>query len=767
MSKLKFKNTTAICAAVFISGLIGCIVTDGLVLEIVAAALCAVTACVLLAFTRNIHGKRRRAGILLLIFTLGMLVGAFAKGVYYYPAESILKQYADNECELVVRIDAVASRGDGYANYDCSIISCNGKKTESIIGIYPSLRVNNFGGDFASVGDTVRFTAKLSLPETETADGFEEALYLKSRHIFISCDYSGAFELLHSKGTGAFGRIRERILHGITRYVGDGVSDNTLIARCMLLGDKTGITKQLKNLFRSAGISHILSVSGLHLSVLFMAVSTVLRLKKRNPRRRFATAEAVSCIIIFIYMALSGFTPSIMRAGLMLIIMNLHSVLRFHIGKAGIKRSASGFDSLSSLFLAGALICTVSPYSVFDVGMQLSFMSTLGILLSSYALDGYFDKTKHLPLKMLTGSLIVTVSAVSFTLPICVYNFGTLSLVSAVSNILVSPIAMPLLMLLLVLGILSLLPEFALVVGACSAIGTVCEKLCGLCIAVARLTSSWDFSVLFARESIMVTVLFVIFTVLALCGAFYCRERLLKSGFASVVCLYFVVLAASFVLTLSQYNKPRVNFCTVKQIPYMCVAVRDTRIIPDDGSSLRSLSTVSRCFGEELYKTENIYLVIPNKYTDFEAVYFNILYLDEKRGIDTVLVPDRAAFSETHGDIVEYTEFVDKIGMLGIPLSHYTNGFETEGIDFMTKISREQSHFMTDSLCVIFGKGYDAEYASAFSQGCRDCIYFCTKASESESGVYSGSANLYVTSPLYKKIEGARQIPVRSPVALQ
>ena len=125
MSKLKFKNTTAIFAAVFIIGLLVCTISEGVVWGIALAALCAVTACVLLAFTRNIHGKRRRAGILLLIFTLGMLVGAFAKGVYYYPAESILKQYADNECELVVRIDAVASRGDGYANYDCSIISCN------------------------------------------------------------------------------------------------------------------------------------------------------------------------------------------------------------------------------------------------------------------------------------------------------------------------------------------------------------------------------------------------------------------------------------------------------------------------------------------------------------------------------------------------------------------------------------------------------------------------------------------------------------------
>ncbi|MBR5307198.1 MAG: ComEC/Rec2 family competence protein [Clostridia bacterium] len=767
MRKLNFKNTSAIFTGVFIVGLLVCIIPDGIVSGIALATLSLVTACVLLVLSKNKHGRCREGGILLLAFTLGIILGVVAKCTYYYPAESFYNAHSDSECELTVRIDDVASLGDGYANYDCSILYCNGDGVDSVLGIYPSVRVNNFGGDFASKGDTVRFTANVTLPEAEATDGFREDMYLKSRHIFMSCDYSGTFELLHSEGTGAFGRIRERILHGITRYVGNGVGDETLIARCMLLGDKTGITKRLKNIFRSAGISHILSVSGLHLSVLFMAVSAVLGLKKRNPRRRFATAEAVSCALIFTYMALSGFTPSIMRAGLMLITMNVHSAVIFHIVKFGAKKPNERFNSLSSLFVAGAVICVVSPYSVFDVGMQLSFMSTLGILLSAYVLGGYIDRVRSLPLRAVVGSLVITFSAVSFTLPICVYNFGTLSLVCAVSNILVSPLAMPLLMMLLVLGLLSLLPQVSFVVGVCTIIGNICEGLCALCIAAARLTSSWEFSVLISKESVFVTVRFIIFTALALYGAFYCRAKLLKVAFTSVMCLYFIVLAVSLAVTVLEYNRPKVNFCTVKQIPYMCYSVRDTRIIPDDGSALRSLSTVSKCFGEELYGTENVYFVIPNGDTDFESVYFNIVYLDEKRGIDTVLTPSEPAFQRAFGSTEAYTEFIDKIEAHGFDVSFYADSFTADGIDFVTELSKERSRFATDLLCVIFGGEYDAEYASASAENCRDCIYFCTKASEGESGLYSGGANLYITSPLYKKIEGAMQIPVRGPKALQ
>ena len=500
------RNKPAVYCAVFIPAFFLSLTTVGFVGGLFFALLFLLASVTALIFNKPERSYLRTLGLIFIFVVLGIVSAIAAKFVYFYPSQVFLYNYEGKECSLLLRVDKINSSEDNFASYNCSILQCEGNDCGNVLSVYPSVRLNSFGGDFAEKGDVIFIRAVPNRPENENKAGFNESEYLRSQHIFITCDYSEELRLIQKGSKSFIDNIRERLSGNLTRYIGKySVKDETAIAKCMLLGDKTGVSNKLKEMFRGAGISHVLSVSGLHLSILFMTLSVILRLHIRTPRRRFIYAETLSCILIFIYMALANFTPSIMRAGFMLIIMNIYSAAAFYIRKFGKSKKATEasldedgisylqntcyydldtsfkigvFDSVSALFFAGAIICIISPYSVFDVGMQLSFMSTLGILISVSVLQRVYKKIKFLPLRVVIASLFVTFSAVSFTLPVCIYNFGELSTMSAVSNLLVTPLMVPLLAILLVLALMSFLPQVGLVAGVCSFLGWISEIVC-------------------------------------------------------------------------------------------------------------------------------------------------------------------------------------------------------------------------------------------------------------------------------------------------
>lgn len=199
------------------------------------------------------------------------------------------------------------------------------------------------------------------------------------------------------------------------------------VAVGVLLGDKYLLDEDVKSNFRDVGISHILAVSGLHTSVVAAVVFALLKATKL-PRRYVIF---LTCISIVCFMALTGFSASVMRAGIMLIV--------FYIGELFYTKA----DSLNSLGIATLLLTVFNPFSAGDMGLLLSVTATLGIIL----FEGYFEEIiKHLSDKLKYGSKIinkiagvisVTISATIATMPIVVLSFGKISLISIVSNILV------------------------------------------------------------------------------------------------------------------------------------------------------------------------------------------------------------------------------------------------------------------------------------------------------------------------------------------
>ncbi len=194
-------------------------------------------------------------------------------------------------------------------------------------------------------------------------------------------------------------------------------------AQALLLGDASEIGYETDTDLKVSGIRHVVAVSGLHVSILFALLGTV------TFRRKYLMAPAGLVLLLF-FAALAGFTPSVVRAcvmsGLMLIAMLLDRE----------------YDGGSALAFAVLVMLTANPLVIASVSFQLSAASVAGILLFSEPVKKWLDSLLPETIgKRLRAGLIASVSisfsAMVLTVPLCACYFGMVSLVSALTNLLV------------------------------------------------------------------------------------------------------------------------------------------------------------------------------------------------------------------------------------------------------------------------------------------------------------------------------------------
>lgn len=205
--------------------------------------------------------------------------------------------------------------------------------------------------------------------------------------------------------------------------------DTAGFSKALLLGDKTGLAYETTLAFKLTGMSHIVAVSGLHVSILFALVYGV------SGKRRYLTA-IVGIPLVLLFAAVAGFTPSVTRAAIMQIIMMLSLVFR---------REYDPPTALSAAVL-GMLIW--NPLVIASAGFQMSVGSVAGIYLFYGRIRRWFAgklnlKGKRMKAKLARGlasSVSVSISATILTTPLVAYYYGVVSLVSLIANLLVLPV---------------------------------------------------------------------------------------------------------------------------------------------------------------------------------------------------------------------------------------------------------------------------------------------------------------------------------------
>lgn len=203
-------------------------------------------------------------------------------------------------------------------------------------------------------------------------------------------------------------------------------SEEASLANALMLGDKYSLDQNLKEDFNHSGTGHLIVVSGLHMAVIESCIYFLLLKLTRKKK----LAAGVSIIGILAFMALTAFTPSVVRSGVMLIVYMLAQIF----GKSA--------DSLNSIGIAALVLTIGNPLAAGDIGLLMSFSATLGILLFYPAADQFvYAKLSRLrflkrPLHFVTSTLLVSLCATVTTFPIMLFVFRSFSLYFLLSNLL-------------------------------------------------------------------------------------------------------------------------------------------------------------------------------------------------------------------------------------------------------------------------------------------------------------------------------------------
>lgn len=207
--------------------------------------------------------------------------------------------------------------------------------------------------------------------------------------------------------------LRQRIDETYKKYLPE--PEASLLSG-IVLGMKSEIPKDFYNNLMLTGTTHVVVASGMNIA---LVSGTILSILLNLFSRR--TAAILSTIFIWIYTLMAGGDVPVVRAA----IMGTLVLLAMIIGRE--------FDALRALLVAGVILIFINPTSIFDIGFQLSFASTLGIILMPKIVSKHLF---FLP-KRLNNDLSQTLSAQLFTLPIVLSTFGFYSLLSPLVNLLV------------------------------------------------------------------------------------------------------------------------------------------------------------------------------------------------------------------------------------------------------------------------------------------------------------------------------------------
>jgi competence protein ComEC len=274
-------------------------------------------------------------------------------------------------------------------------------------------------------GDAVKFSAKLEAPRD--SNGFEYRAYLARQGVGA---IARTFEASSVAGPPGPPRLaataRQALLDGLNGIVPE--PEASLVAG-ILLGVRTSIDPAVSASFATAGLTHVVAISGWNIAIVAALVARLVEGWRRRAGGRIAV-PAVTVGAIGSYVLLVGSSPSVVRAALMAAAMLFG------------RQAGSRAHAASALALAALVMILVAPAVVWDVGFQLSLLATAGLIAFGAGIEARLGGWPG----WLREPVALTIAAQLATLPIILITFGRLSLVAPLANVLVVPLV-PLVML--------------------------------------------------------------------------------------------------------------------------------------------------------------------------------------------------------------------------------------------------------------------------------------------------------------------------------
>ena len=264
-------------------------------------------------------------------------------------------------------------------------------------------------------GDQISIYSQLkSISGPENPYSFDYKTFMKRKGIYYTGYVSNEqWQYLQMNTQGIFKRTAYRWQQKLLQTLSESGlrNDEYAIAAAILLGNDETMEPELKNAYSSAGVSHILCVSGMHVGIVFMIVNFLL-----IPMERSKTLRYIKSLLLFIiiwgYANVTGLSPSVSRAATMFTFVLIGNHLR---------RNTNVFHSLfASLFI----LLTINPLLIFELGFQLSYLAVAGIVLFQPPIYNLF-KIKIKILNYFWNLASVSIAAQIATFPLTICYFGT------------------------------------------------------------------------------------------------------------------------------------------------------------------------------------------------------------------------------------------------------------------------------------------------------------------------------------------------------
>ena len=496
----------------------------------------------------NVHIK-------ILIF-LVILIVAFAQIKYY---EGIFENKykninEDDEISIIGTIVSDPQEKEYKTKYILKIdtINSNKKYKNTKVILYTKKEKETL-----KYGDKIELVGNFKLAqERRNPGGFDYRFYLKTKKIY---------GIVTTKNTKRLKENNVNIISMIANKTANVIKNQSkkllenkkaCLLIGLLIGDTDEIDEETKEDFRNSNLTHMLAVSGLHVSYVLLAVNYIITKVKIHKK----LSKIIVMLLILFFILVTGATPSVLRAGTMTIYLILGGIFY---------RRISVFSSLNLSLL---VIIIMNPYCLFDVGLQLSYAGTIGIVyLYPIIKEKIYNKA---------NSILITISANIVIIPIIMYNFNTISLTFFISNLLAGPI----------IGIIIILGFSIIIISLIFfPIANIFSKILNLLIILFLNTAKACANLPFSKIFIITPTLKFIFLYYYLLVFIIIKERIqirisikLKNKVIAILIILVIINPIKYFSNIKQSNL-KIYFVDVGQGDSTCIVTPKNKVILIDG----------------------------------------------------------------------------------------------------------------------------------------------------------------------------------------
>jgi competence protein ComEC len=356
-----------------------------------------------------IYWLYRDIRLLALLFSLLVMIG------FGYYVNNIITQYNNIQAKIPTKLESI-----DIIIQSSSKIQSFGYQYKVYIPEYQAKAFMTISNADLEYGDKLNVNAKTSIPDER---GIKRFLLGRNIHSYMTVSKYEKLDPIQCQlqcyVIKWITNIRNIILNKIDTNYPNQVGE---FLKGILIGYTDTLPSDIKESFKKTGVSHVLAVSGYNMAIIVMLVYQ--QLINRQISRKISFWITIISIIIFTL--LTGAEASIMRAGIFAMLIITAEQLQRYVG------------GMRPLVLCATILVLINPlYIAYDIGFQLSFLAVIGLIIYGQVFKTYTEGIPSLGILPMIGE---TLFAQLLVLPILIYYFGQISIISILANILIVPI---------------------------------------------------------------------------------------------------------------------------------------------------------------------------------------------------------------------------------------------------------------------------------------------------------------------------------------